>query len=358
MKKKSKVLIVDDSRVYRRLLVDALKEEEGIEVIALAENGEEAMQLLEEGLKPDVITLDIEMPVKDGLQTLREVQKLNQDNGKNIACIMVSSHTQIGSENTIQSLELGAFDFVTKPDCSGDKSNLEILRKQLVTKIKCQQVQSNLLNVEASENPKLIDIDSASRPVDIIAIGCSTGGPRALMDLLPKLSEKISLPIVIVQHMPPKFTLTLAESLDKKCKHNVIEVTKEEAIVSNKVYIAAGGSHMIVKKNGGGKMCVAPNYQEPLGGCRPSVDMLFKSLSVHYGKYVLSLMLTGMGNDGEKGMRSLKRAGAYNIAQDEKSSVVWGMPGSVVESGVVHEVLSLESMAEYIENLIAVKVVV
>lgn len=346
MKKVVKVLIVDDSVTFRSLVKKALEDEKDIEVIGSVMNGVKAMEFIENVGVPDIVSLDLEMPEMDGLQTLAAIQKHNLSHpNQNIACIMVSSLTQFGSENTIKALEAGAFDFITKPHEEDPTDNLKSLKSQLLTKIRCFNVQSKL-SKEDLDDSNLSPAKPATKvKTRAVLIGCSTGGPKALGSLLPELCGLISLPILIVQHMPPHFTASLAKSLNKNCSHEISEAQGENIIEKNKVYIAPGGKHMVVRRNHNNQLITGLNDQAPENGCRPAVDVLFRSAAAQYSGDVVAVILTGMGTDGTRGLRPLHRAGAHIIVQDEASSVVWGMPGSAMKAGYVHEVLDLKKIA-------------
>lgn len=192
---------------------------------------------------------------------------------------------------------------------------------------------------------------SKRKEIDIILIGCSTGGPKALMRLLPELCSHISLPILLVQHMHPNFTASLAESLDRHCSHKVLEARSGEPIQNDRIYIAPGGKHMLVRKSPNGNFIIGLNTQPPENGCRPAVDVLFRSAATHYSNKSVAILLTGMGTDGTEGLQHLHSEGTHIIVQDENSSVVWGMPGSAVKSGNVHEILPLEKIATAITKV-------
>lgn len=348
-----KVLIVDDSLVFRNIVEEAMRAEPDIIVTGSVRNGVKALEFIERH-RPDLVTLDVEMPDMDGLETLRAINEYNSmhPDEPGTGVIMLSAHTLKGASTTIEALEAGAFDFVTKPDNGSMEANMEALRAQLLAKIKAfviRRVKSGVKEPAAPppEKPK------ARGPADVeaIFIGISTGGPKALSVLLPQLSEIADIPIFIVQHMPPRFTGSLAASLDKKCRHKVVEARDGEVVRENHVYIAPGGMHLSLEKNGKAEVFTMLSDAPQENGCRPSVDVLFRSAASVYGKHGVALIMTGMGVDGAKGLSPLKRLGAYVIAQDEDSSVVWGMPGKAVALGVVDEVLPLDEIATAVEKL-------
>jgi len=287
------------------------------------------------------------MPDMDGLETLAAIQKINTDNknSKPIGVVMLSSHTGEGADITIKALEMGAFDFIQKPEGKNLQESFAILRRQLVAKIRhfaAKGAPAGLARTlpDSAPLPKAVSRLPAVSRIRGILIGVSTGGPRALAEMLPPLCEKVEVPIFIVQHMPPTFTQSLAKSLNSKCRHTVVEAKHNDIVRERQVYIAPGGRHMLLIKRRNEVMTVI-NDQPPIKGCRPSVDILFKSGATIYGADVAAVILTGMGSDGTDGARFLKRAGAFIIAQDEATSVVWGMPGSVFNSGNVDQVLPL-----------------
>ncbi len=358
MENKLKILIVDDSRIFRSIIEDLLKKEEYIEVIGSVRNGVKAIEFIETN-RPDLVTLDVEMPEMDGFQTLEAIQKINSlDPGMpEIGSIMVSSHTKSGADYTIMALEAGAFDFVKKPESDNMEENIERLNSKLIPKIHLFFTKRGHIKKTKAPTHHIVTAlrKTASKPlksVMAVLIGVSTGGPKALVNILPKLSENVDLPIFIVQHMPPTFTQSLAKSLDIKCKHKVIECLDNSVVRNDHVYIAPGGQHMLLSKNSNGEVITVINTIARENGCRPSVDVLFRSAATVYGGNTIAIILTGMGTDGSKGLAPLKRAGCYAIAQDEETSVVWGMPGSAVETELVDKVLPLDKIPGAVRSII------
>ncbi len=346
---KTKLLIVDDSRIFRSAIEESLAGEKDIEVIGSVWNGVKAVEFIESN-PPDLITLDVEMPHMDGLDTLRAIQEINASNSqsKPIGVIMLSSFTRKGADITIKALEMGAFDFIPKPEGDDPKENIEILQRQLVTKIRyftSKRISSGLAepHVVMPALPEITPELSVSSRIRSILIGVSTGGPRALVKMLPPLCERVDVPIFIVQHMPPTFTQSLAKSLDARCRSSVIEARDNDIVRERHVYIAPGGKHMALAKSRQTVRTVV-NSDPPENGYRPSVDNLFRSAAAVYGRDVIAMVLTGMGTDGTKGAGALKRVGAFIIVQDDKTSVVWGMPGNVKASGNVDKVLPLDKI--------------
>lgn len=341
-----RVLVVDDSVVIRRLVTHALDEDPAIEVVGVASNGAIALQRIPQ-LNPDVLTLDIEMPQMDGLEMLRHVRR----DYPCLRVIMFSTLTERGATVTLEALSLGADDYVAKASNEGslDRSMAK-LRGELVPKIKQFFRMPAPVPGHAVAGPGLAHFPAAPatalgvkvRP-KVVGIGVSTGGPTALGEILPTLPAGFPLPILVVQHMPPLFTQLLAERLHATCQLAVGEATQGESVDAGKILIAPGDFHMKVVGNGGGA-CVNLDQTPPLNSCRPAVDALFASIGEVYGGAAIAVILTGMGQDGLRGAQILKAQGASILAQDEASSVVWGMPGAVVSAGLADRVLPLQQV--------------
>ncbi|QDT06942.1 Chemotaxis response regulator protein-glutamate methylesterase [Rubripirellula lacrimiformis] len=358
--RKIRVLIVDDSTVIRRLLTQVLADDPNIEVVGTAPNGRIALAKIP-NLKPDVVTLDIEMPEMDGLQTLTELRKID----RKLPVIMFSTLTHRGAEGTLDALERGANDYVGKPANVGSVTEgIAKVRGEMVPKIKglCSWFQDHLQlaratqrSAQASSGPEATGLgnallDSCSSPtfrrtpkqrVDVIAIGVSTGGPNALAQVLPSLPADLPVPVVIVQHMPPVFTKHLADRLNTKCSVTVAEAKAGDSLQPGTVWIAPGDFHMTVKAVGASHRVVL-DQSAPVNSCRPAVDVLFQSVASNFGPGTLACILTGMGSDGLQGCRDVAKAGGHIIAQDRETSVVWGMPAAVTNAGLAHQVLSLQ----------------
>jgi two-component system, chemotaxis family, protein-glutamate methylesterase/glutaminase len=343
-----RVLVVDDSTLFRKIVRDAIADEPGVEVVGTAVNGMMALEKIEQ-LKPDVVTLDLEMPEIDGLEVLRRLQRMPSPP----RVLMLSSFTIEGASLTTQALRLGAFDFIRKPNAASLEANCTQLRAEIGPKLRLvaaalqrttdagERTSSASCPLPANTGPAG-RIATAPAP-EIIAIGVSTGGPAALAMLLPKLPADLPTPIVIVQHMPPIFTKSMADDLDRMCKLRVREAAGGERLTAGHVYIAPGGRQMKVVRGGyGSELCVTD--EPPEKNCRPSVDYLFRSLAHLYGDKVLAIILTGMGDDGALGCKLLKRNGATIIAQNEATCVVYGMPRQIVDLGLADAVLSLDGM--------------
>lgn len=353
------VLVIDDSLVYRHAIEIALKDEPGIEVIGSVRNGLKAMEFISSN-QPHLVTLDIEMPELDGIETLKAIQKFNADHAlmPGIKVIMLSAHTKKGAEITMQALEMGAVDFIVKPATTDESESIAELKRALIHRI--HHVSSLRLlgrHVPAKalqssfEVPVTVNLvkNESSRTTNIkaIAIGISTGGPKALVEMLPILCAKIMLPIFIIQHMPESFTRSLAESLGRRCSHIVKEGVDGEIVAGKTVYIAPGGRHMLLQKSGANTI-ISINDQPPENNCRPSIDAFFRSIPSVYKGDAIAIVMTGMGSDGTKSIRALKREGSFIIAQDEETSIVWGMPGSAVATGLVDAVAPLMKIPDVV----------
>jgi two-component system chemotaxis response regulator CheB len=345
---KIKVLVIDDSAVIRHLLTEILNQADDIEVVGTAQDPIFAKNKVKD-LRPDVITLDVEMPRMDGLSFLKELMQTDP-----IPVVMVSALTQKGCETTLKALELGAIDYVTKPsiDVSSGVIGLgdEIIKKvRIAAKSK---VRRKSLSVSPSPLGKgdvaSLDPSKMSTTDRIVAIGASTGGTQAITEIITALPESTH-GIVIVQHMPPVFTSSFAERLNSISRIEVKEAVSGDRVLRGTALIAPGNHHMTVKRNG------AMYYVDIIDGpmvnfVRPSVDVLFRSVAKYAGKNAVGVILTGMGEDGARGMLEMKEAGAFTVAQDEASSVVFGMPKRAIELGAVDRVASLDEIASLLVN--------
>ena len=334
-----RVLIVDDSVVARKVVCGALAASTEVEVAGMAASGVIALAKIPQ-LNPDVITLDIEMPGLDGLQTLVEIKKLYPK----LPVIMFSSLTERGAAITLDALSLGASDYATKPTNSASlASAMEQVRGELVAKI--VSLVGRTGTPKPSQTSTLISNRERGRQrIDIVAIGTSTGGPNALAAVIPCLAENFPVPVVVVQHMPPMFTRLLSERLNKLAAVGVHEGEAGRVLDAGHVWIAPGGHHMTVERKGE-NVVLALNDDPPENYCRPAVDRLFSSVAQVYGPNALAVVLTGMGTDGLHGSQWIREKGGDVIAQDEATSVVWGMPGAVVSAGQAHEVYPIDTMA-------------
>jgi two-component system, chemotaxis family, protein-glutamate methylesterase/glutaminase len=355
----AKILIVDDSRIFRSALEASLSGEDDVAVVGSVFSGEKAVQFIR-ATPPDIVTLDVQMPGMDGLETLRAIHQLKAGRppGSEIGVIMVSAFTRAGADVTIQALQAGAFDFVAKPSAASSEESLDLLRRDLLPKIRSFMAQRRRTTPRGATPPAPpspawpgAKPARAGRQVRAILIAASTGGPRALATLLPGLCRHVEVPILIVQHMPPQFTRSLAESLAQQTGRAAREASDAEPLQPRTVYVAPGGKHLLIRADRQGRLLTGLSEQPPESGCRPSANVLFRSAAAALGAGVLAIVLTGMGDDGTAGLGPLRRAGAYVIAQDESTSVVWGMPGSAVKAGLVDAVLPLEAMEEAVRTI-------
>lgn len=349
-----RVLIVDDSVVVRRAVSDAISEDPDIAVVGTASNGNIALQRISQ-LNPEVLVLDIEMPESDGFDVLRALRS----NYPSIRTIMFSSMTQRGALQTIEALSLGASDYVAKPTIIGRQGYRETVRRvaaELIPKIKQFRPGNSGRRSAISDTIGLHYPITYRRPPSssvpkIVAIGVSTGGPEALSRLLSRLLKTFPIPIVIVQHMPSFFTKLLAERLDSISGIKVIEGSEGIALEPGVAYIAPGDFHMTVKQDGG-RVLLSLNQEPPENSCRPAADVLFRSVAKVYGPNALGVIMTGMGQDGCQGLREMKKHGAMVFAQDQVSSVVWGMPSLVIHEGLADCVIPLDQMSVVIEKCV------
>jgi two-component system chemotaxis response regulator CheB len=352
---KIRVLIVDDSVVIRRVLADELGKDPALEIAGTAANGLIALARLTQ-VNPDIVILDVEMPEMDGLTALKQLRKTHP----RLPVIMFSSLTARGAEATLDALAFGASDYFTKPaNVGGLDASLEVVREQLIPKIKALCIRdgrgtpektppaSTISPTSVSSSPKPPAPRPASGPVEVLAIGASTGGPNALAELFRKLPADFPVPIVIVQHMPPMFTRLLAERLSAQCSITVQEAAPGAVLAPGMAWIAPGNYHMTVAREGR-HVRMLLNQDPPENSCRPAVDVLFRSLAKAYGSNSLSVILTGMGQDGLRGCEFVREAGGQILAQDEATSVVWGMPGYVARAGLSDRVLPLSLIADEI----------
>lgn len=342
---KIRVLVVDDSVVIRRIVSDIVSSDPAIEVAGIAANGRMALDRIPR-VNPDIITLDVEMPEMDGLQTLKELRKTYPK----LPVIMLSTVTSRGGIATIEALSLGASDYVTKAANVGKVGEgITRMRDELIPKIKalCGVRDSSLAKPQVpplQTRPVASAGVLSNRRLEILAIGVSTGGPNALAELMPGIPSDFPVPIVIVQHMPPVFTRLLADRLNANAAIPISEAAAGTELTPGMAWIAPGDFHMVLEKSAGGAR-IALNKDAPENSCRPAVDRLFRSVVKVYGGAALGLILTGMGQDGMKGCQSISEAGGQVIAQDEASSVIWGMPGLVARAGIAEKVLPLSQIA-------------
>jgi len=339
---------VDDSRLFRNAVEAALAGRDDLRVAGSVYSGEKALEFLR--LHPvDLVTLDVEMPGMDGLATLREIQKLKltRPGGKPIGVLMLSAHTRSGADITIQALQAGAFDFVPKPALQTEDANRAWLSQHLLSKIRAFRNPSAL----PENRPVLPQIRSTGlkRPVQAVLIAISTGGPKALGELIPELSTRIEVPVLIVQHTTPGFVPSLVSNLSCNNRYRVVEATDGQPLAHRTFYIAPSSRHLVIRRVGG-LFQTGLLETPPENLCRPSADVLFRSAAAEMSGSTIAVVMTGMGFDGTAGLAVLKRAGCYSIAQDEATSTVWGMPRSVVEAGLADTVQPLNRIAEVVQR--------
>ncbi len=325
------IVIVDDSAAVRRLLRLALSEDPELRIAGVAANGKIALALLDQNV-PDLVTLDIEMPEMDGLAALAEIRKRYP----RLPVIMFSTLTERGAVATLDALSLGATDYVTKPTTVGDPAQaIAAIKQQLIPRIKSFCRRANVVPVQPAA---AIPVAPRGGPVELLAIGTSTGGPNALAEVLAALPRDFPVPVVIVQHMPATFTRFLAERLALVCALPVREAVAGARLLPGEVWIAPGDYHMVVtglRSTGSLQLMQTP----PENSCRPSVDVLFRAVAQIFRQGVLAVVMTGMGQDGLRGAEAVRAMGGRVWAQDAATSVVWGMPGFVVQRGLAERVL-------------------
>ena len=355
-----RVLVVDDAVVFRKGISDALSGDPEIQVIGTASNGKLALQKMALSL-PDLVVLDVEMPELDGLATVTEIRKL----WPRLPVIMCSAHTTDGARVTIQALERGANDFVTKPISSSVAESLAHFRHELIPRIKgnCRHL---LGHTDSGERPGVVVSAAVIPPlqqplkpaiarlvsdhrIDLIVMAVSTGGPNALAELIPALPGDLPVPVLIVQHMPAMFTKMLAERLSNSSAVKVEEAAAGTICKPGQVWIAPGGFHMTVAKVGT-DYHLELNQNPPENSCRPAADVLFRSAATVNGASTLAVVLTGMGEDGLIGCRFIHQAGGQVIVQDKATSVVWGMPGAVAKANIADRQIPLKEIAGAIVN--------
>jgi two-component system chemotaxis response regulator CheB len=334
-----KVLVVDDSAFMRGVLVRKVESDSRFTVIGTAANGREAVEKVL-ALKPDVVTLDVDMPVMNGIEALKEIIRLSQS-----AVLMVSARTEAGAAITLEALSLGAVDFI--PKSRGTENIIEKLLAAAEAKYNRSR-QSQVRSTIPRPSPISTRAAGAAKSTaKICIIGSSTGGPQALQTVLTQLPENMPVPVVIAQHMPPQFTKALAQRLNELCKPKVVEAADGDTLTKGVVYISPGGMQTRVTA---GAIKVSADQGESL--YKPSVDVLAESARAAFGKNILGVMLTGMGADGASEFVKLKKLGGHIISQDQASCVVYGMPRSLVEAGGADEVLPLDQIGARIRSFL------
>ena len=337
-----RVLVVDDSALMRKLIPQMLSADDSIEVVGTAMDGTFCLKKIEE-LRPNVVTLDLEMPGMNGIDTLKEIMRRQP-----VPVIVFSSHSIEGASVTVKALGLGAFDFVTKPK---DAATQTATARELISKVKaaaeCKlkpRILSNVLPKQAKREP------SSAAPNKLVAIGISTGGPQALEFLLGQLPADFPGAIVVVQHMPEGFTDMFARRLDELSPLRVKEAQSGDLLLAGRVLVCPGSRHLRVKRMPRGDMAVL-NDEPRVNGHRPSVDVLFRSVAEEFSSQAVGVLMTGMGDDGAEGLGAVKKAGGLTIAQSEDSCVVYGMPKAAIERGYALRVVALDVMSSTLQAI-------
>ncbi|MDD3443968.1 MAG: chemotaxis response regulator protein-glutamate methylesterase [Zavarzinia sp.] len=364
-----RVMVVDDSAVIRGLVSRWIGAEAGMEVVATAANGAIAVRQAEK-TQPDVVVLDIEMPEMDGITALPEILKAV----RGVRVLMSSTLTRLGAEVSLRALTLGASDYLTKPSSTGDAQVAEAFRAELLRKVRAlgEARRSRVRGVSArpanaaphkpatAPTPAVGALYSGARVQlrpsgrvrpQVLAIGSSTGGPQALTTVLGPIAARLNVPVLITQHMPATFTAILAEHIAKATGVPAAEAVDGETITAGRIYVAPGNHHMIVRRDGG-KRTLHLTDDPPEHFCRPAVDPMLRSAAEAFGAATLAVILTGMGQDGLAGGRAVVEAGGTVMAQDEASSVVWGMPGAAATAGICSAVLPLGEIGGAIESFL------
>lgn len=338
-----RVLIADDSPFMRRIISDIISSQKDMEIAGYARDGEDAVKKAL-ALRPDVITMDIEMPKKNGLEAMKEILRVYR-----CKVIMVSSYTSSGSEITIEALNSGAYDFIQKPDIS-QHANLSSIGDALIEIIRSGfQRDLNLSGEEIKDSDlsgnKRLDVPQGFNPRCLL-LGASTGGPRVLFNIITRLPQTIKVPVYVVQHMPPLFTKAFAERINKSSQLHVCEAYDGQKPEGGEVYIAPGGYHMIIESG-----LIRLDESPAVHGVRPAVDKLFISAANYYRSPMAACILTGMGKDGAEGVKAVKKYGGYVIAQDKETSAVFGMPKAAIDTGCVDLILSDNRISEELINI-------
>ena len=344
-----RVLVTDDSAFMRTAITRMIQSDPTLRVVGSAQSGQEALDKIA-AFKPDVMTLDVEMPGMNGLETLKHIMKECP-----LPVIMVSSLTQEGAEVTLEALDIGAFDYVPKQS-SFVSLDIVKIRDDLIGKIKAavesrkRRPVAHVTKTGTSSKPATT-FAAPKVASTIVALGTSTGGPKALQEILPLLPEDLHVPVLIVQHMPQGFTGPFARRLDNLCKVRVREAIQEEEIQPGVVYIAPAGQHMTVYRRGSSKAALRLAHTPEGLLHRPSVDVMMTSVAETFHSLTLGVIMTGMGADGVKGMQAISKEGGFNLGQDEASCTVYGMPRSAAEAKILNRVVSLNQIPEQIMQI-------
>lgn len=344
-----RVLVVDDSAFMRKLLTDLFAQTPDFQVLDTARNGQDALEKVKR-FKPDLVTMDVEMPVMDGLQALEAIMREAP-----VPVVMISSLTKQGADETVRALALGAVDFVAK--AGGAISSIATIQEDIlhVCRAAAKANLKPLLKIALPvarvtppqpTGPRLMGIGTGAQK--IVAIGTSTGGPKALQEVITRLPGNLPCGVVVVQHMPPGFTRSLSERLNSLSALTVKEAADHDEIKPGHVYVAPGDYHMAVVRDAAGKAIIRLNQEPPVGGHRPAVDPMFVSVAESFGRHTVAVLMTGMGQDGAKGMEAIKARQGWNIAEDQSTAIVYGMPKAAVERGVVDKAVPLTSIPDEI----------
>lgn len=345
---------MDDSIIFRSGILKALTGQVGIEVVGSAANGKIALDKIKQ-LKPDIITMDLEMPIMDGISTIKEIRKDN----KNLGILVFSDQSEVAARKTFEALAAGADDFIPKSIVKGEGDSVELIRKELVPKInqfkdrlfKRTGIVPTVSKTSINSIPDLNIKNSKIKRSDLIVLGCSTGGPEALRNIFKNLVGYKGPPILIVQHMPPVFTEQLAKLLTTASGWSVKEAKEGDLLQKDICYIAPGDYHMKLVKGKDG-YAIQLNQEEKVKSVRPAVDVLFKSVADNYIGQVLSIIMTGMGDDGLDGIKCLKQKGSQVVIQDKESSVVWGMPGAIFAANLFDSIVPLDEISKIIKDAV------
>lgn len=361
-----KILIVDDSFTYRMILRRVVKGIPDTEIVGMVDDGEQGLEEIRR-IKPHVVLLDLLLPGIDGLEVLRRIRQRKLDTD----VIMISGMSQDSADLTMKALDLGALDFIAKPAGASSSSSLQELTDSLIPLLNVSRQRlapgkaKRALNVPSRQEVVEARRDAAAPPkaapkaarleqVQLLAVGCSTGGPGALKQLVATLPAHFPVPIVVVQHMPPAFTASLAQQLDAVAPIKVVEGREGMKLEPGKMIIAPGGYHMVIRGKPD-QARVTLDLTPPVHNCRPAVDVMFQSVVKVFGGRLMGLLLTGMGQDGANGCGEIRGAGGHVLVQDEATSVVWGMPGTAASRGFANEILPLPKIGPRVLELLDVR---
>jgi two-component system chemotaxis response regulator CheB len=355
--KKARVVVVDDSAFMRKLITEMVQSSDEFVVVGTAVNGEDGLREIREQ-EPDIVTLDIEMPVMDGLTALEQIMKISP----RPVVMLSAAGSPKGNDMTIRALELGAVEFVRKP--SGPISiDLVTVREQLIGALRAA-AKTNMRGIKAALRktpPKRPTEQTTSTPSSgcnlVVAVASSTGGPRALAEIIPQIPSDLGIAVLVVQHMPKDFTRSLAQRLDLTSPMPVAEAVDNEPVAANRVYLAPGGVHMTIANSSTGPV-VRLDSGAPIWGVRPAADPLFRSVANVFGKNSIGVILTGMGRDGAEGLKLLRAAGGVAVVQDESSSLIYGMPQAALAAGGADHIVAVGDIAKTLVQIVAERKVI